>query len=214
MRILHSSDLHGSYKTLLAIDEPFDVWLDTGDFFPNRGRVPGTGYAIVPEMERRHQVKWDGYKRVGAKLAAWLDGRPALTMPGNHDFIPLVRLLTSAGADARQITPEGVEALGLTWAGFREIPLLEREWVGETDAFDALLAQLTAAAPDIVVTHAPPLGVLDGGPAGVPGLREAIATWRPRAHFFGHDHADGGKAKLLDGTQFVNGATCAFVIEV
>lgn len=214
MRILHSSDLHGRYKELLAIDEPFDLWLDTGDFFPNRGRVPATGYRILPEMESRHQVKWVGYKRVGHKLADWLDGRPALCMPGNHDFIPLVNVLRAAGAAATEITLEEIEVAGATWAGFRHIPALEHEWVGETDAFDELIDGLRAASPDVVVTHAPPVGVLDGSHPGVPGLREALATWKPRAHFFGHDHADGGKTKLLDGTQFINGATHAFVVEI
>ena len=40
MRVLHTSDLHGKYKRLLAVEEPFDVWVDTGDFFHNVGRAP------------------------------------------------------------------------------------------------------------------------------------------------------------------------------
>jgi hypothetical protein len=38
--ILHSSDLHGQYKLLLEghANTDFDVWVDTGDFFDNKGR--------------------------------------------------------------------------------------------------------------------------------------------------------------------------------
>ena len=41
--MLHSSDLHGGYSALLSVFEPFDVWLDTGDFFPNRSPVATRG---------------------------------------------------------------------------------------------------------------------------------------------------------------------------
>ena len=49
MRVLHTSDLHGKYKRLLAFDEPFDVWVDTGDFFDNVGRAPKTDYRRGPQ---------------------------------------------------------------------------------------------------------------------------------------------------------------------
>ena len=41
MRALHTSDLHGECRTLLvqlSSIEGLDLWIDTGDFFPNWSR--------------------------------------------------------------------------------------------------------------------------------------------------------------------------------
>jgi hypothetical protein len=72
----------------------------------------------VPSVEHRYQLRWIGYKNLMVRLRDWLAGRPALIVPGNHDFIGLAAHLASVGADAQQITPAGVEAAGLKWAGF------------------------------------------------------------------------------------------------
>ena len=213
LQILHSSDLHGNYKALLATTAAFDLWVDTGDFFPNRGRVPATGYQIVGPMERRHQARWLEYKALPGRLARWLDGRPALSVAGNHDFVSLTVALRAAGADAHEVTAAGLDRCGLRFSGFRHIPRLSGEWPGETDDFSALIAEALGAGPDVLVTHAPPAGVLDRGGAdyGIPGLRDAIAGGQApglRAHLFGHDHACAGEdCTAAGGVRFYNGAT-------
>lgn len=209
-RVLHTSDLHGRYKPLLAFDQELDVWVDTGDFFPNKGRRPGTGFQILAEFERRYQVRWLHLKKLHGRLAAWLRGRPAVTIPGNHDFLCLAQVLQSAGADAHRVEPRGVEVAGLTWAGFREIPAMDGEWPGETDDFSAVVDQVWRTKPDVLVTHAPAEGILDGTDGyGVPELGMALRTrgHRLRAHLFGHEHEDGGKRAELDGVLHHNGAT-------
>ena len=216
LRILHTSDLHGSrtnYKALLAVAEPFDVWLDTGDFFPTYGRRSNTGDQIDPAQELRHQTSWGFHKDIGRRLVAWLHGRPCISTPGNHDFISLVTLLRRFGGEAHAIRPEGITVAGHTWAGFREIPWISGEWPGEVHDFSDLVDRTFEASPNphFLVTHAPPSGMLDTEPGyeyGIPGLLNAL-NYRPnrvRAHFFGHAHKCGGGVRKEGGILFANGA--------
>ena len=59
---------------------------------------------------------------------------------------------------------------------------------------------------EIVVTHSPPEGVLDGVVSrGCPELRRAIERVRPRLHVFGHVHESYGLERTAK-TTFVNAA--------
>lgn len=70
---------------------------------------------------------------------------------------------------------------------------------------------------DILVTHGPPLGILDTAGldlhtrmarhVGDPALLEAVKRIRPRLHVFGHIHSHPGMIEG-EGTIFVNAATC------
>jgi len=62
------------------------------------------------------------------------------------------------------------------------------------DAQD-LWAQIPADT-DILITHGPPLGYMDGEGLGCEGLREALWRVRPRAHVFGHVHEGHGALVL------------------
>ena len=203
MLILHTSDLHGDFERLLHTDTAFDVWVDTGDFFPNltRGEV---------DAEVRYQTNWMAQNDVVSKLVTWLNGRPMISVPGNHDYVSLVEALQSVGVEAHEVTPTGVEVAGFTWAGFREIPWIYGEWNGETHNFDTLVETTWATRPDVLVTHAPAGGLLDGGNGyGIATLASAL-TWQPhniKAHFFGHSHEHGGQTLDEMGVLFANGAT-------
>lgn len=219
LRVLHTSDLHGVYKPLLAVDPAlFDVWLDTGDFLPTHGRTLRTGMTILPEVERKQQSKWLGYRFLPARIAEWLGGKPAIVLGGNHDFISLYGSLQHAKVNVHLVTPAGVTVCGLKWAGFCEVHQVnaEKEWVGEVPRSDAnmvfrgLIEQTLASDPDILVTHSPPGGILcpRGEDYGIDELTQAL-TYRPHAvrmHFFGHDHKGGGQTVDLMGIRFVNGA--------
>lgn len=64
---------------------------------------------------------------------------------------------------------------------------------------------------DILITHGPPLRVLDQVPnrfhLGDIGLLKAVEDKKPRVHVFGHIHESHGTARK-DSTLFVNAAIC------
>jgi predicted phosphodiesterase len=66
-------------------------------------------------------------------------------------------------------------------------------------------------ATDVLVTHGPPIGILDRNyeddPVGCEELRLAVARVRPRIHVFGHIHEGYGTAQQ-DGTLFINASIC------
>lgn len=138
-----------------------------------------------------------------------------IAIAGNHD-----RCFESEPALAREQLPasltylcdsgcelEGLRFWGapwqpwfLSWAfNLPRGPELARKW--------GLIPEHT----DVLVTHGPPMGVLDrtyaGEPVGCEELRAAVARVRPRLHVFGHIH-EGYGAEALAGTLFVNASIC------
>ncbi len=65
---------------------------------------------------------------------------------------------------------------------------------------------------DVLVTHGPPLGILDrtsrGEAVGCADLLAAIDRVRPRLHVFGHIHEAYGRLER-DGCIFVNASNCS-----
>ena len=62
------------------------------------------------------------------------------------------------------------------------------------------------AGTDIIVTHSPPAGILDGpDQSGCAELLAAIKRVRPRLHVFGHVHSGYGVLRT-PSTTFVNAA--------
>jgi len=211
IRALHTSDLHGRYSLMLDCAEDFDLWIDTGDFFPNKTR----GDVAVEPM---YQRKWLGWENLPGRLVEFLDGRPALTVAGNHDYTSLAHVLVAAGGDAHEVTPDGIEVAGIRFAGFREIPYIAGEWNGETQQSDfvQIVARTLDSVPVVLLTHAPPAGILDSvltHPVGIRPLIDALCYQEHtvKTHLFGHIHEHGGKSVVEMGVRFVNGACTAIV---
>jgi Icc-related predicted phosphoesterase len=212
-QVLHTSDLHGACETLLAAQEDFELWLDTGDFFRSLGRVQATDFGIDRHEERRRQRRWVEQFGLPGRLCDWLQGRKTRSVPGNHDFVSLAALLRQSGADADEITTRGVRALAGTWAGFREVPWMNGEREGEVRD----LAALVAADPDILATHAPPAGILDQpGPFGIPERTVALTGRKHdiEAHFFGHEHDNGGKGTRVGDILCANAVPAIVTVRV
>lgn len=219
LRILHTSDLHGDLRPLLDAPDDFDVWVDTGDFFPTAGRR--FGCPIDSRREYLHQQRWWGYGKIGAKLGAKLAGRPALIVPGNHDYQFLAVNLQRAGENAYNVPlyKQAVEVCGVRFAGFREVPWIAGEWNGEVKDESAVVGCVLDAHPDVLLTHAPPRGILDGSDQehyGFPYLRQQLDCGPTglRVHLFGHVHEHGGEGLVEGGIHYYNGATTARIIEV
>jgi Icc-related predicted phosphoesterase len=68
------------------------------------------------------------------------------------------------------------------------------------------------AGIDVLVTHNPPHGSLDGGGSGHVALRKAAEQSRPKLHVFGHIHGGAGTERVgwrgNGGTLLVNAANC------
>ena len=216
-KILHTSDLHGNYPLLLEVLDAveFDIWVDSGDFFPNSTRGQS-------EIENQYQEDWLRQVSLSEKIADLLCGRPAISVPGNHDYINLSSRLSEAGCKAYNLCHGTVTIDSLRFAGFREIPYILGEWAGEvySEDFDRIVENIVSIDPNILVTHAPPHGVLStdwhGVDRGVRQLTGAI-QWKLQtieAHLFGHIHQHGGHKTTLGNITFSNAATYYNIVEV
>lgn len=202
MRIAHASDLHGHYEILDRVNGVVpDLWVLTGDFFPNRTRGD-------IEVELAFQAQWFGFKSFSIRRR--LLGAPVLIVPGNHDYADLAAHLYRDGVNAREVTPEGCTFRGLTFAGFGHIPFVAGEWNRESTTAELhdLTHRTLDCDPDVLLTHCPPDGILNGIFPGNGPLVTAL-TYRPHKvthHLFGHAHEDGHKRVEHMGITFVNSA--------
>jgi len=210
MKIAHASDIHGDVSVLAKVDEPVDLWVLTGDIFPNVTR----GNRRIEEVA---QVRW--YAEMSRWFAHTFGKTPVLLVPGNHDYADLANLLRRDGVNAREVTPEGLTFKGVRFAGFGQIPIIAGEWNRETTMSQlAILTRRTLELgnPEVLVTHAPPDGILNGLYRGI-GPLTSYLSYRPhrvRLHLFGHAHEDGGREETIMGIRFVNSALTATVIDI
>ena len=215
IRICHVSDTHNQPSVVRGVAESdADMLLITGDCISNKlNRL--LGEMAIPQQEIRYQDRW--LRKQAKKWAQDLRGRPVVAVGGNHDFIPYTPWLRHYGAQVYEITESNpcVELFGLRFAGFREVPFVTGEWMGEVAEFTVPMQRAMACRPDILVTHGPPKGILDrddeegeGWSYGIDQLHEVLfgSSHRITHHFFGHAHADGGRQVDLGGIRFINGA--------
>ena len=226
MIVGHFSDLHGrpmaighalNIRARVSQGNPAktghglpDVWVDSGDFFPNttRGNVAA---------EQRFQTRW--FEDFAGPLVQFLGGAPLLSTPGNHDYVSLAELLAAQGYPAHALvhpdgTPRLVELLGQRWAGLRQIPWIAGEWAGEVHDLRPTTEAAFDLDPTILVAHCPPAGALDGtgyDHIGNPVLATQLAyrSHRVTHVLCGHVHEQGGRRVDVGDppVRVVNGAT-------
>jgi Icc-related predicted phosphoesterase len=146
-----------------------------------------------------------------ADADAWFNEVPAahvIVVGGNHDFA--LEEKTASFTRAIHLEDAMVEVAGLRIYGAPWCPGLN----GFAHAMSGpRLAERWRRIPrglDILVTHTPPMGILDvpsggGDGLGCPLLRRELPRIAPRLHVFGHIHESHG-AVSLDGTEFINAA--------
>lgn len=219
--IAHVSDTHDQPSIVRsACKSNADVVLITGDCMDNLGRVSRTHGTISRPHEIRYQESW--YRKQAKKWAADLGDKPVIAVRGNHDFIGYTKWLSHYGATVYEITDDNpcVELLGQRFAGFRQVPYIAGEWAGETHDLSSFVEKAFSCDPTILVTHAPPAGILDADHAEVGGYGiGSLATnlfygqHRVTHHFFGHAHKGCG-IRDEGGITFINGAGTMRLIEV
>jgi Icc-related predicted phosphoesterase len=189
MKLCIISDTHNKYKQLVMPDA--DMIIHCGD-------ATSVGY----EYEIANFLKWfsklDQYKY-------------KIFIAGNHDWF-----FEKTPQFVKQILPDnvvyledsGVEIEGIKFYG-TPVQLEFCNWA--FNRTEEKLAQYWEAIPedtDVLITHSPPLGMLDYSPmcgkAGSPSLlNEVTMRIKPKVHCFGHIHHSHGVLEQ-DGTTFVN----------
>ncbi|MCI0387474.1 MAG: metallophosphatase domain-containing protein [Acidobacteria bacterium] len=155
-----------------------------------------------------------------AEIAAfdnWLGTLPhpvKLFCAGNHDllFERNPALARSLITNATYLQDELIEAMGLR---IYFSPWQPRffDWAFNLDRGAALRAKwdLIPWPLDVLVTHGPPMGILDvndrGEHCGCEELRPTVERGRPRVHIFGHIHESYGTLDY-DGVRYVNASIC------
>jgi Icc-related predicted phosphoesterase len=133
-----------------------------------------------------------------------------IIIPGNHEFFleadPSRRRLIK---NATVLIDEAISVSGVKIWGTPTTPLYGGAF-GRSSPSDR--ARIYARMPpdvDIVISHGPPLGILDATPgtrlSGCAELLHVIKQLKPKLHVFGHIHGSHGVASD-EHTTFVNAA--------
>ena len=181
MKILHISDTHGKHQLLKDLPEA-DVIVHTGDITED-----GT------EEEVKDFIEWFGQ----------LPYKHKIFIAGNHD-----NCLYGANIEG---LPDNVHYLcndGITIAGnkFYGVPMFLQ------DDLDGNLPELFGRIPDdtdVLLTHQPPLGILDeqdGINYGDYTLFKRVMDVRPKCHLFGHLHHTEKTQEVFRRVRFSNAA--------
>lgn len=190
MRIVLLSDTHRRHGEIVVPDG--DILIHAGDF---------SGHGT------RSQIN---------AFDDWLGTLPhphKVVIAGNHDFL-FEKVENPHGLirNARYIQDEELQIGGLRIWGSPWQPRFF-DWAFNLDRGEPL-ARIWAKVPqgiDILVTHGPPMGILDRTDrrteVGCEELKKAMPRIRPRLHVFGHIHEAYGKIQVGD-TLFVNASNC------
>jgi len=208
--VAHFSDNHGSLDLIDLYSRSFgneiDLWVTTGDFLKNKTRG-------VREIEVPYQRNWFSHNK--EKLKAIFGDKPVLVVMGNHDFYPVAKGLKEIGVNARYVGLGITEVHGIKFAGFPFIPYIYGEWNFESqeDQLREAVDKIWELKPDVLLTHAPPGGILDSDCGsnhwGIASLTSKLSysDWTPKTHLFGHVHEMGGQRQTINGCTFINSAT-------
>lgn len=191
MKLVLLSDSHGQHRSIVM--PPGDIVLHAGDL-TGRGR----------KEEVLDFLQW--YSSLSYTYKVFI--------AGNHDFYfeerstreiadvipPNIIYLNDSG-----VTIEGLNIWGspiqpwfFDWAFNRQRGAdIRKHW------------DLIPGDTDVLITHGPPMGILDrnvqGEPCGCEDLLLKVKEVKPKLHLFGHIHEAAGK-QTHHGTTFVNGS--------
>ena len=188
MRIVVVSDTHGSHEELGILSG--DLLIHCGDFCD--GFNPNI--ADIENVDR-----WFSKQNFDSILC----------VGGNHDFVAqdLEASNKPVFQNATYLTDRAITFGGLNIYGAPWVPQLDR-WA--YFLFDDELKQKWKLIPentDILITHTPPLGILDkprsGMSIGCSFLRAEIENLQLLVHCFGHVHASYGQLNS-GNTKFIN----------
>ena len=189
MRLVVVSDTHGQHEELGCLEG--DVLIHCGDFCDGFRKDPRDVEAID---------SWFGRQRFELILC----------IGGNHDFSVEERVNSDGPVfeNAIWLQDEAHVHRGVRFYGSPWLPHLDGWAFYLTSEGLREKWSMIPEDTDVLVTHTPPLGILDQPRSrqihcGCPHLLERVEAVKPRYHLFGHNHASAGMEDR-NGTTFVN----------
>lgn len=180
INILHLSDTHGLHRQLPQLPDA-DVIVHSGDF-----TMAGT------EQEVFDFTNW----------FCDLPYRHKIFIARNHDDCLYGAELSGLDDNCHYLCNSGINIEDIKFYG---VPMfIDDDMTGKYKEYLSVIPNDT----DVLITHQPPLCVLDYDGHrhyGSPELFEKIQIVRPKLHLFGHIHATFGTS-LSNGTIFSNAA--------
>ena len=182
MRILHLSDTHGFHQRLNNLPKA-DIIIHSGDV-----SMAGASSEVVDFIEWFSELDYRYKIFIGGNHDDVLDGKDREIIQG---FLPdNCFYLYNSG-----VTIDGIKFWGIPFFFSNDV---------NGDSLE-VMSQIPLDT-DILITHRPPLGVLDNSANityGCPDLFDAVSNIRPQYHLFGHIHDAYGIEKS-EHTTFVN----------
>lgn len=195
MRLVLASDTHDRQGGLTVPEG--DVFIHAGDFTMNGNLKAVAAFgAWIRALPHRHKVVIAGNHELS------FEKTPAAARQALRDGADGLIYLQDGG-----VTLDGISFWGSPWQPWF------RDWAFNLRRGAEIAAKwdLIPAGTDVLVTHGPPMGILDvvpvGGHVGCTDLLKRINDIRPRVHAFGHIH-EGSGIQERSGTIFVNASIC------
>ncbi|KOY87706.1 metallophosphoesterase [bacterium 336/3] len=191
MKILCISDTHGQHRKLN---------LPEADMIIHAGDMSGKGEA----WQIREFFEW----------FSKLSYRYKICIAGNHDFMAErepEEFLKLVPDNCIYLNDSGIEIENIKIWGSPISPAYHN-WAFNKERGHEIAKHWDLIPPDtdILITHGPPLDVLDktiwGKRVGCEDLKKKIEQIRPKIHIFGHIHEDYGILKIFD-TTFINASS-------
>ncbi len=204
MRIVCISDTHSQHAKIPGGLPEGELLIHAGDFCGANNKVSvGTFLEWFGAQAHPHKIL------VAGNHDGPFEREPDWCRAAIAEICPEVHYLQDEGC-----TIEGLQVWGSPWQ-----PEFG-DWHFNLPRGDALAEKWAAipASTDLLVTHGPPMGILDACPpfdrrfeappedwihVGCEALRSALARVRPRVHVFGHIHESHGRHEE-GGTIYVN----------
>ncbi len=184
MRILHISDTHGFHRQLSDLPNA-DIIIHSGDV-----SMADSSNEVVDFVEWFGELDYNYKIFIGGNHDFSLDGKDREKIQG---YLPdNCFYLYNSG-----VTIDGVKFWGVPFFFSNDLNGNSLE----------VMAQIPLDT-DILITHRPPLGVLDSSDNinyGCPDMFDAVSKIRPKYHLFGHIHDAYGIEKS-EQTTFANTA--------
>lgn len=188
MNILHLSDTHGAHRSLGRLPEA-DVIVHSGD------------------------IAMNGSSSEALDFMRWFSALPyahKIFVAGNHDACLYGAFIDGLDSNCHYLCNSSVEIEGVTFYG---VPMFMEDCSsGRQKEFYEMIPD----GVDVLITHAPPYGILDQDGSihyGSYELLSRVTAVRSRIHLFGHIHKANG-LKERGETVFSNAAGISAIISV